>query len=548
MSPPDVPRHASANATRHCASIARWSSVLALIWVVAARVLGPCDMYDQTQPRTAAYTTDIIVHGRWLLPIERGNEPATKPPLYNWLAVPAVKLLGFSSDFAHKLPSLLAMIGCWLALVRLGRHVYPHGDAGLGWLAGLMFLANYTVFKLGYLARPDMLLTLWLTLGWIAATWAIADPPGRRSLRWLCQVGFWCCFALAAMTKGPPAVILLAYALLLGRSINGRWSGLAGLRWSAPGLWLGLLLGVAVFGGWVFLIYRIDPDHVTRQLWFDELVGRVTGTGSEGTGGRGPIEFLERLAHMPAYFMIRFAPWSLLTVLAVVLLWRRGPQPERRRQWHRLPTGSNPDLQPVPWLHGAAINVVLVIVFFTLSAGKRADYLAVTLAPASLLAAWYAVERWPARWRWWTIPVVAATALLSMTVYNQGQLGSPQPGFGPRIHRFIREVDDVLQAKPLPVVFIWAGESQLQGHLGYSEVDGPTEIFPHLKAAQPFWVVAGRRLTSPETLPDLLTKIYDDRPPKMIATEICSSPRLPRVRGWKDQVTLYRMDPAKGRH
>ncbi|MCH8315776.1 MAG: hypothetical protein IIA64_07370, partial [Planctomycetes bacterium] len=93
-------------------------SITAIIWLLAARILGPSDAWDQTQPRTMAYTTDIIANGRWILPVERGVYPATKPPLYNWLAVPMVKLMGFSSELAHKSPSVVSLRVCWLIVGR----------------------------------------------------------------------------------------------------------------------------------------------------------------------------------------------------------------------------------------------------------------------------------------------------------------------------------------------------------------------------------------------------------------------------------------------
>src|SRR5690554_347651 len=114
------------------------SSMLGLVWILIARMLGPSDLWDQTQPKTISYTTDIIVHGgeHWILPLERGALPATKPPLYNWLAVPMVKLLGFGSEVAHKFPSILAICLCWLVLVRLGRRLDANNDGSVGWLAG----------------------------------------------------------------------------------------------------------------------------------------------------------------------------------------------------------------------------------------------------------------------------------------------------------------------------------------------------------------------------------------------------------------------------
>ena len=47
-------------------------TIVAIMWLLAARILGPSDAWDQTQPRTMAYTTDIIANGRWILPVERG--------------------------------------------------------------------------------------------------------------------------------------------------------------------------------------------------------------------------------------------------------------------------------------------------------------------------------------------------------------------------------------------------------------------------------------------------------------------------------------------
>src|SRR2546422_5295029 len=187
------------------------SSMAALAALLVARMLGPSDLWDHTQPKTVSYTADIIIHGgkHWILPIERGQLPATKPPLFNWLAVPMVHWFGFNSEIAHRFPSIAAMCLCWLITVRMGRWI-AHGviplkrDAtgALGWLAGLMLASNGAMFKLGYLARPDMLLTLWLLLGWIAATRLLIESHSnpQTGKRWL-VAGFWICVILSALTK-----------------------------------------------------------------------------------------------------------------------------------------------------------------------------------------------------------------------------------------------------------------------------------------------------------------------------------------------------------
>src|SRR5688572_23431086 len=83
-----------------------WLSLLALAWALFARLSGPSDIWNQTQPRTMSYTTDMLITGgdHWLLPADSSGLRATKPPMYNWLAAPMVALLGFPSEPAHKFP------------------------------------------------------------------------------------------------------------------------------------------------------------------------------------------------------------------------------------------------------------------------------------------------------------------------------------------------------------------------------------------------------------------------------------------------------------
>src|SRR5690606_4244122 len=154
-------------------------AVIAIVMVVTmifARWLGPSDLFDQTQPRTLSYTADIIANGNWVLPIERGEVLATKPPLYNWLAAPFVTLAGPSSELAHKFPSVLSFLICWLLIVRLGREIDHDLRGTLGWVAGMAFALHYTMFKLAWLARPDMLLTMWLLIGWLSVTRLLMAP------------------------------------------------------------------------------------------------------------------------------------------------------------------------------------------------------------------------------------------------------------------------------------------------------------------------------------------------------------------------------------
>ncbi|MCA9286231.1 MAG: glycosyltransferase family 39 protein, partial [Phycisphaerales bacterium] len=246
------------------------ATAIALAAVLAARMLGPTDLWHQTQPRTISYTVDMLVHGgsSWLLPVDFGGVPATKPPLVNWLATPFVAALGRASELGHKMPSVLALAAMAAILARIGARL----GSGTGWLAALMCLSAYPFFKLGYLARPDMVLTAILLGAWWSATRLLLDDPPRRRT-W--QAVFWTCVVAVALDKGPVAVLPILYVPVVARLVCGRWS--AALRigplWALPAL--------AVIAGYYAALWRLDPQHVYEVLWKREVLGRVTGDSPE---------------------------------------------------------------------------------------------------------------------------------------------------------------------------------------------------------------------------------------------------------------------------
>ncbi|MCH8006770.1 MAG: hypothetical protein IH888_11160 [Planctomycetes bacterium] len=560
----------------------------ALLWAVIGRVTGPSDTWDQRQPRTVSYTTDMLVNGgrHWILPVEAGRQPATKPPLYNWLAAPVVALAGFSSEVAHKFPSLAAICVCWLAMVRLGRWLDPAGGGSLGWVAGMMFVANYAVFKLGYLARPDMLLVMWLLGGWMSATAVLTgsiaqvastrsrqseatsgQPPRMNSRRRtkasvgpegrtersrksaggrygavetalmcggrrrLLLVIFWVCVAGAALTKGPPALILPAYALLAARGLRGSWraAGVFGWGWGVP-------LSLGLFGAWVMGVYLIDPDHLLNTLWREEVLGRVTGLGHEGNE-RGPVEFYRRILHIPFYFLTRFGPWSILSVAAIAYLWRRDPRPAESpgkgpRRWQRL----DPTLGQ--WLHGAALMVVLTLAFFTPSTGKRADYVAPAVAPGALLAAWWLLKG-PLRLGRVGPPVAAAiTGLTLAGLMVDNRLLEPKPGLGDALSGFIHDAEIHIRKDPRPIALMNAGSSHMASYLGSAGRGSIQEAHELILSGRPLWLISGGQQP-----PARIVGWLRERGPDANVVRMCRSRRIPENPGWPSHVALYRVDP-----
>lgn len=498
------------------------ASSVGLLWVIVVRVTGPSDLWHQTQPKTVSYTTAILVHGgtQWILPVERGQLPATKPPLYNWLAAPAVALLGYGSEVGHKMPSIAALIACWALIVLIGRSLPPR-DGTVGWMAALMFVANYSVFKLGYLARPDMLLTFWIVLAWALATMLLLDPPARPRARRGMAAGFWIAVALAALTKGPPAAVPLVYAALAAGLLAGGLTDLRRLQW-----WWGVPLVVVIAGGWLSLAWRIDAEHVRQVLLQDEVLDRVLGTDARGRTG-----WWRGLYETPAYFVVRFAPWSIVAIAGCAGTWWRDPD-TGLRVWRAIgaPAGA--------WLRGAALMTVIVIAIFMIGANRRADYIVSAFAPGALLGAWWLSSLPIRRTVRWGVPAVAGVVLAALTVYNAADPGAPSRGFSDGISRFIHDAGVAMDHRPADLVCCWTGESHLQAMLGASQRSGLDAVLARLEREGPFWIAAGLEDSPPHELAERLVAI---RPDVEIRPVVVSS-RLPRAMGWPEQVTLYRVE------
>jgi 4-amino-4-deoxy-L-arabinose transferase-like glycosyltransferase len=504
-------------------------SIAALIAVLSVRVIGPNDLWDQTQPKTVSYTTDILVNGNWMLPIERGALPATKPPLYNWIAAPAVAVLGFGSTLAHKMPSVLSLIVAWIVMVRSGRWIDEREGLLVGALAGLMFVVNYTMFKLGYLARPDMLLTLFLVIAWLSATWIYtideAEAAGRRGSR--LALLFWICVGLAGLAKGPPALGVVLYAVVAARWVGGSWSMLRRLRW-----WWCLPLGFGPLVAWLAVVGWADPDHL-RALWHDEVLGRVTGEGPEG-GREGPMAIIKQLPSMTLYFLSRFVPWSILTVIGMVVLWSRVEKNGPRR-WRTLGTTGQR-------LHGGALFIVLTVGIYSLSAGKRADYIAAAFGPASLIAAWWLISvSHPRAWAPWLAGIGSAVLLVAIPRFNYFALERPEAALGDGIMAFAHDAADRVRADPAPMVFVETGTSQLQAIVGASTAEGQETFRRQLEAGVPFWAFVGTGSRTPRRATRRLVRQCDG----WRLEERHASQRFDDTvyAGWPRQVLLLRVEP-----
>lgn len=346
----------------------------ALLWLLAAALLvlgagiGLRDPWPSDEPRFALVARTMVESGDWLFP-RRGSELyPDKPPMLMWLQALSFTVVR-DWRIAFLLPSLLAGLGTLVLVWDLGRRLWSPRAGLLAALAVLSALMFSFQFKR---AQIDPLITFEITLAnWALLRHLLLGPHWR--LYW-----FGCFVAgLGVITKGVGVIALL---MLLPYALARRagWQGLAqtrgdGWRWAAGvpaflgaiALWLLPMVSVALI--------RAEPEYLDymRNILFDQTARRYAGQVG-GHYGKGWWYFIPVL-------LLHFFPLSLAYAAGTRDL---------RAGW-RARDGRFALL--AGWC-------ALVLLFFTLAAGKREVYVLPMLPMLALLLAPTLLRIEPAAW------------------------------------------------------------------------------------------------------------------------------------------------------
>ena len=415
-------------------SPALWFFVF-LAFYLAGRITAPNDLNTKDQPRTVSYTVDMLQNGRWTCPVDMMGQPATKPPLYNWVSALPIAATGIYHTLTFKLPSLLAGLGCLFFLALFARHLeslnlaVPIPFSPVFWFSSLIWLANFTVYGLIYTARPDMVLAFFLFAGWTISTLLLEQSPVVQRHAPIWCFALWLFLQAAILTKGTPALLLILYIPIYS---------LFRFRTLRPVFRTQFLIGFPVVALLSYLWFSYTWQHLP-QGHKDLLVNMESSRILKG----GPLESLKGFYKMPHYFLVRFVPWSLVFLWFLVQL-RRGK------------------IAATPWT-SVWSWFLLVLVFFSIPVFKRDDYL-LPIYPVCALAGGYAM---------WTFPSLArnalaalALALMAGSVVNDFRFKKDlMPRFADNSDRFAQVVRKTVPAKA-KLVFFKTGYNNLQAFLG----------------------------------------------------------------------------------
>lgn len=319
--------------------------LLTFTFVFLAVGLGLRDPWPADEPRFAQIAREMVESGQWLFPM-RGNELyPDKPPIFMWL-IASLYWLTDSIRVAFLLPSAIAgTVSVW-AVYDITRRIW---DARRGWWAAGMLVMSVQFIIQAKAAQIDATVCMWITLGCYGVLRATLTENGRNW--WFAACVF---MALGIMTKGVgflPLLMLIPYGILvkqrtpttvpLYRHSWGVWFGGIGLLFATLFLWLGPML-LTVSG-------MHDPAY---EAYRDNIMLKQTVT-----------RYANAWHHIkPFWFYVTsVVPWAWLPMIAFVP-WLLKPfktawQQREPRVW--LPLGF----------------VLLMLLFFSISSGKRGVYI-----------------------------------------------------------------------------------------------------------------------------------------------------------------------------
>lgn len=367
-----------------------------LWWIALAAALiflpglGSRDLWNPDEARYVEVAREMRQQGSWAVPYLNGTVYAEKPPLLFWLINLAALVFGGFNETAVRLPIALSAVGATVLVYRLGERLFSRRA---GWLAAAAFVSCVKILWQGRFGQIDMLLVCLVTLGvWF---WVRGWTERRPALYPL----FFLAAGFATLAKGPVGLLppLLSIVAFLVWEREGAELQRLRIHW-------GLLLWVGVLLCWLVPAGLAGGREYLEPILFKQNLERYVAPWHH---------------QQPWYYYLllipgNFLPWSLFLPAALWTGFKSFTGRERRA------------------FRFALCWMVVTLVFFSLSPGKRSVYI-LTMYPAMALLVGAGLDRLAAWWPLgkrrllWPAGLAAGLALVFWIALPVVGLGRPEP-------------------------------------------------------------------------------------------------------------------------
>jgi len=330
-----------------------WLLVVAALLIFSG--LGLRSPWPPDEPRFADVAREMVVTGQWFFPARGEEFYPDKPPIFMWAIALCYYLIG-NIKVAALLPNALCSLVSLITVFDISKRMW---DIRIARHATLLLLITPQFLIQAKFAQIDAMVACWITLGCYGLLRHFFCGP---SWRWY-FIG-WAFMGLGIITKGVgflPLLMLLPIAVyhFTHQRLTCTW------RWRAL---LGPLVMLAVVGCWLVPMYLIVSQNGSLEYlaYRDNILFKQTGE-----------RYVDPWHHFkPWYYFISSVVPAFWLPLSVLLLTQIKTVLQQIKQDPRI---------AVLFAWG-----VLVIVFFSLSPGKRGVYIlpALPMFCIALAAAW----------------------------------------------------------------------------------------------------------------------------------------------------------------
>lgn len=338
--------------------------LLAFAAVMIFTGIGLRSPWPADEPRFAEVAREMVASGQWLIPKRGGEFYPDKPPVFMWSIALFYWLTG-NLKIAFLLPNALCSLVTLGLVFDLGARLW---NRRTGTIAVLLLMLAPQFLMQAQKAQIDAMVACWITVACYGLIRHFFTGPA-----WGWYFAAWAFMGLGIITKGVGFLPVFMFIPILMLRLRNRQLFSGTLTWRCA---LGPLAMLAVVAAWLIpMVLYVNSVGTEEALAYKHNI-LFKQTGERYTDSWGHIQ--------PWYYYLSSAIPSLWFPLPLLLLALVHPLAAAIRR--------------SPVILVLLVWIALVVVFFSLSPGKRGVYILPALPMFVLCLAPVLEDHQPARW------------------------------------------------------------------------------------------------------------------------------------------------------